>query len=248
MKNLLSITIATLLISLLPGWGLAQNEFITTWETTTADESITIDITYYGHDYNVNWGDGSTDTNLTVDATHTYTTAGIHTVTITGTFPRANFNDKLRSVEQWGDIQWSHINDMFKGCDNLAFNASDAPDFSNLVYTIASGMFNNASNISGDLSNWDMSGVTDMSSMFASSSNITADITNWNTGNVTRMNSMFSYARDFNQDIGNWDVSSVTRMHNMFLNAWAFNQDISGWDVSQVESFSRIFERAFAFN
>ena len=53
--------------------------FITTWETTTANESIIIPTTGTGYDYTIDWGDGTIETNQTGNATHTYSTAGIHT-------------------------------------------------------------------------------------------------------------------------------------------------------------------------
>ena len=42
------------------------------------------------------------------------------------------------------------------------------------------------------------------------------DISNWDVSKVTDMNSMFYYAKSFNGDISNWDVSNVTDMSNMF--------------------------------
>src|SRR5690606_28212129 len=41
------------------------DHFITTWETTTANESITIPTTGGGYNYTVDWGDGGTDSGLT---------------------------------------------------------------------------------------------------------------------------------------------------------------------------------------
>lgn len=60
------------------------------------------------------------------------------------------------------------------------------------------------------------------------------DISNWDVSNVTNMANMFVGARDFNQDISNWDVSNVTNMSQMFMGAENFDKDISNWDVSKV--------------
>jgi len=106
-------------------------QFITTWKTTTAGETITIPtISSVTYSYNVNWGDGSTTTGETGDATHAYTAAGEHTVSITGTFPRIYFankgdKDKIISIDQWGTNPWSSMNQAFFGCSNLAGQASD---------------------------------------------------------------------------------------------------------------------------
>jgi surface protein len=53
--------------------------------------------------------------------------------------------------------------------------------------------------------------------MFRGSDNFNQDISNWNVSNVTDMNQMFSFAFSFNQDISNWDVSNVTDMGVCFL-------------------------------
>src|SRR5690606_5584237 len=121
--------------------------FITTWQTTASNETITIP-TFDGETYNytVDWGDGNTDVNITGDATHTYTTAGTYAVTISGTFPRIHFNnqgdrEKILSVEQWGFIGWTSMHNAFFGCSNLQVNASDAPNLSGVTSMVS--MFEN---------------------------------------------------------------------------------------------------------
>jgi len=52
------------------------------------------------------------------------------------------------------------------------------------------------------------------------------NISNWDVSNVTNMNSMFYMANEFNQPIGNWDVSKVTNMGKMFYGSTKFNQYI----------------------
>ena len=88
----------------------------------------------------------------------------------------------------------------------------------------------------GNISDWDVSNVTDMSNLFKDKTNFNDDISNWDVSNVTSMNSMFAYAQSFNQDIGSWDVSSVINMRGMFDNAISFNQDISNWCVTNIGS------------
>ncbi len=55
------------------------------------------------------------------------------------------------------------------------------------------------------------------------------DISNWDVSQVTNMLSMFNCSI-FNGDISNWDVSSVTDMRSMF-NCSIFDGDISNWVV-----------------
>ena len=68
-------------------------------------------------------------------------------------------------------------------------------------------------NFNRDISNWDVSSVTDMSYMF-NESNFNGDISNWDVSSVTNM--IICLIVQINGDISNWDVSSVTNMSHMF--------------------------------
>ncbi len=59
----------------------------------------------------------------------------------------------------------------------------------------------NAIEIYGHISEWDVSRVTDMSNLFKQKINFNEDISKWNVSNVTYMNNMFYEARLFNQNI-----------------------------------------------
>ena len=244
----------TLLIALFSATiSFAQSEFITVWETTTDNESITIP-TFTGetYDYTVDWGDGSAvESGQTGNATHTYATAGKYDVSITGTFPRIYFNYtgdriKILEVKQWGNQAWTSMEKAFEGCRNLNITAADVPDLT----TVSSmkSMFNDTNlSIANNINDWDVSNVTNMYSMFANTS-INADIGAWDTSNVTYMGNMFSDATAFNQDISSWDTSKVTSMWSMFNDATAFNQDLSSWDTSKVTNMGSMFNDATAFN
>jgi len=226
--------------------------FITTWRTVWNNEEINIP-TNSGSNYNytVDWGDGSSDTHLTGDATHRYASPGIHTVTITGDFPHVCFDwspgaNKIRTVEQWGDIQWASMERAFAGCKNLKITATDAPDLS--AVTNMSFMFTKADAFNEDISSWDVSNVADMSLMFYGAASFNQDIGSWDVSNVTSMLGMFWNATSFNRDIGSWDVSNVTSMLGMFWNATSFNRDVGSWDVSNVTSMRSMFQDAASFN
>jgi surface protein len=268
-----------------------QRPFITTWQTwglgKSNDNQITIS-TVDGQDYNyrVRWGDGSEDENVTGNITHTYAQEGTYTVMINGDFPQLynaipiyidnpitylSDSEKLRSIEQWGDIKWRSMNHAFAGCWFLEGNATDTPDLSSVKdmsrmfedtayfnqdignwdvsnVTNMSGMFYFAFSFNQDISNWNVSNVTDMSEMILGAREFNQDISNWDVSKVTDMSGMFKYAESFNQDINSWDVSNVTDMSNMFLENAVFNQDISGWDVSRVTDMSGMFEFTGSFN
>jgi surface protein len=228
-------------------WYENLSPFITTWETTTASESVTIPTTGIGYNYTVDWGDGTVESGFTGDASHEYASAGIHTVSIIGDFPRIYFNsgnegqmvDKILTVEQWGDIEWSSMLDAFAGCSNLTSDATDAPDLTN-VSTLQS-MFLEATSFNGAIGNWDVSNVSQFAYMFFDANSFNQDLSTWVTTSATSFDRTFRGATAFNQDISSWDVSNVTAMDEMFYLAGAFNQDISNWQVSSVSTMGGMF-------
>ena len=198
--------------------------FITTWRTTTNNESITIPTTGGSYNYTVDWGDGSAlSTGQTGNATHSYTNAGDYKVQITGAFPRIYFSHgllanaaKIISIDQWGEITWTSMELAFRSCINLGYTATDNPNLNSVTNT--NNMFSDASSFNGNISSWDVSNVTSMANMFNSASSFNQDIGDWKVDNVTNMAGMFNNASAFNQDISNWKVSNVTFMANMFFN------------------------------
>ena len=110
------------------------------------------------------------------------------------------------------------------------------------LITDMSWLFSGKKNtFNGDISEWDVSNVTDMSNMFAYS-DFNGDISEWDVSNVTDMGFMFSHSK-FNGDISKWDVSSVVNMQNMFQNS-IFKGDISEWDVSNVKYMLYMFDES----
>ncbi|UOY05767.1 BspA family leucine-rich repeat surface protein [Muricauda sp. SCSIO 64092] len=248
---------AILLVFILSAPAMAQDAFITTWQVGEngigdGDLTVTIPTTGSGYNYTVDWGDGTVDTTTyTGDASHTYSSAGAYTVSITGDFPSIYFDnagdkDKIRTVQQWGGIQWKSMEKAFAGCTNLRVTATDTLDLTQVRHM--SFMFSGASSFNQDIGNWDVSNVLYMDDMFNGASSFNQDIGEWNVGNVLHMGGMFANAASFNQDIGNWDVGNVTDMNGMFAIATSFNQNISGWNVDKVENMRFMFTGAIAFN
>jgi len=220
----------------------AQGEFITTWRTTAANESITIPTTGGGYNYSVDWGDGNTSIGQTGNATHSYTVAGDYQVKISGNFPRIFFNYsgdrlKIRSIDQWGDIAWTSMEGAFFGCSYLGYTATDNPDLSSV--TNMTEMFTDAQNFDGNIGTWDVSNVTNMTYMFYGAYSFNQDISSWDVSSVTNMNSMFYKAFSFNQDIGSWDVSNVTIMGAILgfcgMNVSNYDNTLIGWAGQMVQ-------------
>ena len=134
----------------------------------------------------------------------------------------------------------------FYGADNMIYNATDVPDLSS-VTDMSHMFFDTLGFSSGDLSGWNISGVTDMRNMFTYSG-YTGDLFGWNVSSVTDMQSMFSGASSFDSDLSGWDVSAVNNMDSMFSGATSFNSDLSSWDVSQVTNMQNMFLDATSFN
>ena len=180
--------------------------FITTWQTESAGQGITIPGT---GNYTIHWGD-NTSTNATGSETHTYTDAGNHTVTISGSLEQISLAGdpanaaRLVSIDRWGSIGWKSMENAFQGAANMAYNATDNPD---------------------------LSGVTDMSGMFLDATSFDGGISSWNVSSVTDMSLLFSGASSFDGDISRWDVSSVINMTGMFNDADAFSQNLGRWYV-----------------
>ncbi|MBU2902895.1 BspA family leucine-rich repeat surface protein [Maribacter dokdonensis] len=229
--------------------------FITTWKTDNSgfSESNQIIIpTFEGeaYNYNVNWGDGSSSTNITGDGRHTYAVPGSYTISISGDFPRIFFDGsrsvskdfgKLISIDQWGDVSWSSMASAFDGCYNLNMKAEDIPDLNKV--TNLENMFISCSSLKDNESwnKWETGTITRMNGMFFVS-NFNSSIGNWDVSKVESMQSMFKLS-PYNQSIGDWDVGNVTTMAEMFGDT-PFNQDISTWDVSKVVSMSDMFKNS----
>lgn len=206
-------------------------------------------------DVQVDWGDGSPDSDVAVAGpfAHTYATSGQYTITVSGTltgFGQDEDGDPLSGAEyltavtSFGDLGTESLRNAFWGSDNLVNVPAVLPTTVTNLY----GLFADASSFNDDISAWDTSKVTDMSAMFAFATVFDQDLNNWVTSNVTDMGGMFANATSFNGDISGWDTSKVTDMSEMFGSASVFNQDISEWDTSSVTKMSFMFYSESSFN
>ena len=253
--------------------------FITTWEVLEDYENkITIPTLGDGYNYNVDWGDGTSSKNVTTSIVHTYNSSGVYTVKISGSFPRIkvhdmdvveedgkliikynsnpdNLNSILKSIEQWGDIEWKSMRFAFASTKSK-INAIDKPNLSNV--TDLTGMFMELCQSPTiydatpcgyvDLNHWDVSKVLYMSHMF-DSADFEPDISEWNVSNVRDMSYMFTAGGSFryvrgavDPNISKWDVSNVLDMSYMFAYNTGFDGDIGNWDVSKVINMSSMFD------
>jgi hypothetical protein len=136
------------------------------YTTTSSSESIEIR-SRTTNNYDVDWGDSSSDSGVTATTkTHTYAAAGTYTVKITGSFPQPHFGGmsatdraKLVEMSNWGDVQYTLLFDTFEACSNMQYTATDYPDLSTATANTSSmlrGLFQDCDGITGaiDLTNW----------------------------------------------------------------------------------------------
>ncbi|WP_349351485.1 MULTISPECIES: BspA family leucine-rich repeat surface protein [unclassified Flagellimonas] len=247
------------------------DSFVTLWNIPESNFEIMVGTNMdYEYNYTIDWGDGVQENLTTQNPSHIYSQPGIYKVAIQGNFPAISMGtlnpylqsqvinvwESLVGIEQWGSIEWKSLKYAFAFCPNLEYHAEDVPDLQNVQDL--SGMFltgnlveldyNQQSVFNADLSNWDVSNITNMSAMFANAREFTSDLSNWDVSNVTDMSGMFGDAMSFNSDLSKWDVSKVTDMSGMFRRAEVFNSDLSDWNVSNVTNMASMFFGATSFN
>ena len=92
-----------------------------------------------------------------------------------------------------------------------------------------------------DLNFIDTSEITDMSMLFRYS-DYNFDVSDWDVSNVTDMNNMFYCCNNFDCDLSNWDVSNVTNMRGMFNSCFEFTgKGLENWNVSKVKDMKDMF-------
>ena len=247
--------------------GGSSDEFIIKVDTTIAGStpSNQFEIRTIGgpYNYDVDWGDGQTDTGVTsaTGISHTYDTGGEYDIKISGTFPQIFYNnnsegDKITEIKNWGIIEWQSFDRAFLGCGNLDLTATDYPDLTNC--TTLARIFNGCSsfeNTNGSISGWDTSTITNMDGVFAGCVLFNQPLNNWDVSNVESFGpgfnrGMFIGCAAFNQPLNNWDVSSCRKFGQMFQNCSSFNQDLSSWTfhTSLSVTAGSMFLGASSFN
>lgn len=199
----------------------AADEFQTTWETTSPSESITIPTTGAGYLCEVDWGDGNSDiySGTAPTISHTYATAGTHTVKIKGVFPRIYFNNggdktKIRTVEQWGEVGATAMNDAFEGCTGLTSIAANGWNVANWQFAFkgCTALTDPNDVLVG------VTAATTLNYMFEDSGvTQTANISD--CASVTQAQAMYKNAPLVTVNAGDYDsLTSMTTMNNHFEN------------------------------
>ena len=92
-----------------------------------------------------------------------------------------------------------------------------------------------------DLNFIDTSEITDMSNLFMNCE-YDIDVSNWDVSNVTNTAGMFYFCKNFDCDLSRWNVSNVKYMYLMFHNCKQFNCDLSRWNTSKAKATLNMFD------
>lgn len=142
---------------------------------------------------------------------------------------------RVSSLEELQQIMAREI-ELYGLDTNLNFlDVSELTDLSGLMAINPLRYFN------GDISQWDVSNVTNMDRTFQNSY-FNGDISQWNTSKVQTMAYIFEGSQ-FRGDVSTWDVSNVIQMHGAFANT-SFDSDISQWNVSKVRTMQSMFHNS----
>ena len=129
--------------------------------------------------------------------------------------------------------------------DPIDFNDIDVSNIDSFFNDKGKGIFEETKFKYIDISDWDVSKVTNMRCMFFDCWELKSvgDLSNWDVSNVTDMCGMFCNCKKIKSvvDISKWDVSNVTNMCSMFDECKSFNQDLSCLNVSNVIYKDNIF-------
>ena len=161
-----------------------------------------------------------------------------------------------RNPIYFNDIDVSNLDSFYSSITGIGifeetkFKYIDISDWNVSNVTDMNHMFYGCKNLEsvGDISKWDVSNVRFMPFMFSECKKFNQDLSSWNVSNVTNMAFMFIACHSLNHNLSNWDVSKVTNMASMFCSCKKFNQDISSWDVSNVNNMSFMFYNCESFN
>jgi len=99
----------------------------------------------------------------------------------------------------------------------------------------------------GNIKDWDVSQTTKLMILF-SGSEFNGDVSGWNVAGVTNMIGMFTNAKGFNQNLSSWNVAKVTSFNAMFDRCSSFNQNLSKWNVAKATNMKYMFDGATSFD
>lgn len=166
---------------------------------------------------------------------HNYNISNVPKYTSTGTDKVGKTNNKETVQPKTKGELMNIITNAFEN-KQYDLNFINTNKITNMSYLFTNCEYN------FDVSNWDMSNVTDTNYMFNGCNSFDCDLSTWDVSNVTYMSHMFSGCNNFKgKGLENWNISKAQFMNSMFEDCKKFNCDLSRWDVSKVKDMKYMF-------
>ena len=143
----------------------------------------------------------------------------------------------------------TNISYMFSGCKELY----SLPDISSIRLNNINGidhlfcLCESLSSIDENISDWDISKVTDISYIFNGCKSLKSlpDISKWNTSNVVNMRNLFSGCKFLSSlpDISKWDLSKAEDLSYLFSECYSLKNlpEISEWNLNNATDINHMF-------
>ena len=178
-------------------------------------------------------------------------------------FRNTKFADKATTAWMFSGPDTSKINIQLSGAKNIPKDVFDTfknaaktqkvdkIDLSNASLSsevTGSGLLSGLSDVKQiDVTNFDISHVTDMTNMFSGDTNLTKikGLSTWNVGNVTNMAAMFKGCSGLKSITLNWgqNTNNVQNFSEMFSGDSSLTEvkGLSGWNVSNATDMTNMF-------
>ncbi|MHB0755877.1 BspA family leucine-rich repeat surface protein [Polaribacter sp. M15] len=140
--------------------------FITKWQTTSENQVISIQSGYAEfHNFDIDWGDGTTTVGANGTANHAYANPGEYNISLSGNVYEIRMGNKtnLKEVVQWGTNRWKNLQFAFVDSENMQITATDTPDLS-LALNL-NNMFKGCTALDYNFGTWKITSVIRMPDM-----------------------------------------------------------------------------------
>ena len=129
-------------------------------------------------------------------------------------------------------------------------NDADLTDINVSKITDMSYLFKNMNIKDIDISNWDVSNVTNMNNMFFHCNNFVGkSIEDWDVSKVETTIDMFQLCDYFDANLQNWNLKSLKNAQGMFGNTTRFTgKGLEKWKLPSIENINGMFYSAASFN
>lgn len=164
----------------------------------------------------IDWGDGKSqyiDNRTSMDLTlHTYECCDVYNITVYSEKHSFTAGDaRVIDVLQWGDTKWVDVNNMFDGCYRLEGTFNDVPNL--FIAGSIDSMFSCCTNFTGNVSQWDVSKVTNFDNTFYGCEYFTCDLSQWDMSNALSVYGMLVNCPSLSFRPTTWNLQKIPEYH-----------------------------------